>query len=80
MLAVTIGKLRVLFLSVVLVIPCLWHRRIESGDLASHAYNAWLAQLIEKGQAPGLYIAKQWKNIEVPGKRHLSASRFEIKY
>src|SRR5947209_11389334 len=56
-------KLRVLFLSVVLVIPCLWHRRIESGDLASHAYNAWLAQLIEKGQAPGLYIAKQWKNV-----------------
>src|SRR5882757_11116591 len=56
-------KLRVLCLSVVLVIPCLWHRRIESGDLASHAYNAWLAQLIEKGQAPGLYIAKQWKNV-----------------
>jgi len=56
-------KLRVLFLSVVLVIPCLWHRHIESGDLASHAYNAWLAQLIEKGQAPGLYIAKQWKNV-----------------
>jgi hypothetical protein len=56
-------KLRVLFLSVVLVIPCLWHRRIEAGDLASHAYNAWLAQLIEKGQSPGLYIARQWKNV-----------------
>jgi len=26
-------------------------------------YNAWLAQLIEKGQAPGLYLAKQWNNI-----------------
>jgi len=35
----------------------------RGGDLASHAYNAWLAQLIEKGQAPGLYIAKQWKNV-----------------
>ena len=56
-------KLRVLFLSVVLVVPCLWHRRIEAGDLASHAYNAWLAQLIEKEQAPGLYITKQWNNV-----------------
>jgi hypothetical protein len=56
-------KLRVLFLSVVLVIPCVWHRRIEASDVASHAYNAWLAQLIAKGQAPGLYIAKQWKNV-----------------
>src|SRR5258705_12578987 len=57
------SKLRILFLSVVLVIPCVWHRRIEAGDLASHVYNAWLAQLIGKGQAPGLYIAKQWKNV-----------------
>ena len=57
------SKLRILFLSLVLVIPCAWHRRIEAGDLASHVYNAWLAQLIEKGQAPGLYIAKQWNNV-----------------
>jgi len=57
------SKLRILFLSVVLVIPCVWHRRIEAGDLASHVYNAWLAQLIGKGQAPGLYIAKQWNNV-----------------
>jgi EpsG family len=57
------SKLCILFLSVVLVIPCGWHRRIEAGDLASHVYNAWLAQLIEKGQAPGLYTAKRWTNI-----------------
>ena len=57
------SKLRVLLLSAVLVVPCLWHRRIEAGDLASHVYNAWLAQLIEKGQAPGLYLAKQWNNV-----------------
>jgi hypothetical protein len=57
------SKLRILILSVVLVIPCVWHRRIEAGDLPSHVYNAWLAQLIEKGQAPGVYIAKQWSNI-----------------
>jgi hypothetical protein len=56
-------RLRVLFLSFVLVVPCVWHRRIEAGDLASHVYNAWLAQLIAKGQAPGLYIARQWHNV-----------------
>ncbi len=50
-------------ISALIVIPCVWHRRIEAGDLASHVYNAWLAQLIEKGQAPGLYIAKQWNNV-----------------
>ncbi len=31
--------------------------------MASHVYNAWLAQLIAKGQAPGLYITKQWNNV-----------------
>jgi hypothetical protein len=50
-------------ISVLILVPCWWHPRIEAGDLASHVYNAWLAQLIEKGQAPGLYIAKQWNNI-----------------
>jgi hypothetical protein len=53
----------ILAISAVVLIPCFWHRRIEAGDLASHVYNAWLAQLIEKGQAPGLYLAKQWDNI-----------------
>ena len=56
-------KLRILFLSAVLVVPCAWPRRIEAGDLASHVYNAWLAQLIAKGQAPGLYIGKKWNNV-----------------
>jgi hypothetical protein len=54
---------RVLAISVLLVVPCLWHQRIEAGDLGSHVYNAWLAQLISKGQAPGLYIAHQWNNV-----------------
>lgn len=53
----------ILILSAAALIPCFWHKRIEAGDLASHAYNAWLAQLIEQGQAPGLYIARQWNNI-----------------
>jgi len=56
-------KLRVLLLSVLLAVPCFWHRRIEAGDLASHVYNAWLAQLIEKGQAPGLYLVGRWDNV-----------------
>ena len=50
-------------ISALILVPCWWRPRIEAGDLASHVYNAWLAQLIEKGQAPGLYIAKQWNNI-----------------
>ena len=55
--------LRVLLLSGLLAVPCFWHRRIEAGDLASHVYNAWLAQLIEKGQAPGLYLVSRWNNV-----------------
>src|SRR6266403_4002806 len=55
--------LRVLLLFAVLAVPCFWHRRIEAGDLASHVYNAWLAQLIGKGQAPGLYLASRWNNV-----------------
>jgi hypothetical protein len=34
-----------------------------SSDLGSHLYNAWLAQLIRHGQAPGLYIARQYSNV-----------------
>src|ERR1700731_1093747 len=55
--------LQAVAISVGLLIPCLWHRRIEAGDLGSHVYNAWLAQLIERGQAPGLYLARQWNNV-----------------
>src|SRR5215475_8487435 len=52
----------VLYISAGLLLPCFWHRHIEAGDLGSHLYNAWLAQLIEKGQAPGLYLARQFSN------------------
>jgi len=55
--------LQVVAISAVLLIPCFWHRRIEAGDLGSHVYNAWLAQLIERGQAPGLHLARQWNNV-----------------
>lgn len=55
--------LAILAISALLIVPCVWHQRIEAGDLASHVYNAWLAQLIEKGQAPGLYLSNQWNNV-----------------
>ena len=56
-------KWLILVVSIAMIVPCLWHRRIEAGDLPSHVYNAWLAQLIEKGQAPGLYIVSKWNNV-----------------
>jgi len=50
-------------LSILLLIPCFWHSHIQAGDLGSHTYNAWLAQLTEQGRAPGIYLAWQWDNI-----------------
>jgi hypothetical protein len=55
--------IRILVISALILIPCFWHRHIEAGDLGSHVYNAWLAQLIEHGQAPGLRIAHPSTNI-----------------
>jgi hypothetical protein len=57
--------LRIVAISAILLVPCFWHKRIEAGDLASHTYNAWLAQLIERGSAPGLYLVQQWNNVLV---------------
>jgi len=55
--------LLILLISALLLIPCLWQPHIEAGDLGSHVYNAWLAQLIEQGMAPGLYTVPQWNNV-----------------
>ena len=52
-----------LLISFGLLLPCFWHARIEAGDLGSHVYNAWLAQLVEQGRAPGVYTVWQWDNI-----------------
>lgn len=49
--------------SLVVLIPCFWQARIQASDLSSHVYNAWLAQLIERGQAPGLSLAFQSNNV-----------------
>jgi hypothetical protein len=53
----------ILAVSAIVIIPCLWRRRIEAGDLPSHVYNAWLARLLEQGSAPGLYLQSQWTNM-----------------
>lgn len=55
--------LRILAISAAVLTPCFWHRHLEAGDLASHTYNAWLAELIARGQAPGLWLARQWNNV-----------------
>jgi hypothetical protein len=53
----------VALVSAVVVIPCVWQRHIEAGDLGSHVYNAWLAELVEQGKAPGVYVVTAWKNV-----------------
>ena len=53
----------VVLISILLLIPCFWHSRIQAGDLGSHVYNAWLAQLIEHHQVSGLTIVRQWNNV-----------------
>lgn len=55
--------LRVILISLAVLIPCVWQRHIEAGDLGSHIYNAWLAQLVSRGEAPGLYLANLWHNV-----------------
>jgi hypothetical protein len=52
-----------LAISAAVLAPCYWHRTIVAGDLGSHMYNAWLAQLVERGQAPGLWLAHRWNNV-----------------
>src|SRR5271156_1634597 len=49
--------------SIALLIPCFWQSRIQSADLSSHIYNAWLASQIHQGRAPDLWIASQSNNV-----------------
>lgn len=57
------GWIRIAVFSAFVLIPCFWQQRIEAGDLRSHVYNAWLVQLIQRGQAPGLWLATQRNNV-----------------
>ncbi|OFX26091.1 MAG: hypothetical protein A2V77_18425 [Anaeromyxobacter sp. RBG_16_69_14] len=52
-----------LLLSVGLIVPCFWRPIVSTADFQSHLYNAWLAQLIDSGRAPGLWIGAQWTNV-----------------
>ena len=49
--------------SLLLLLPCFWQSRIQSIDLYSHIYNAWLASLIAHNQAPGLWLSHQSNNV-----------------
>src|SRR5262249_33488604 len=66
----------ILALSVLLLAPCYWHPRIEAGDLGSHTYNAWLASLANRGQAPGLEVKPQFNNVLVDLSLSWLGSRF----
>src|SRR5205809_2530622 len=50
-------------LSMLVLLPVYWQPRVQAGDLSSHIYNAWLAQLIETGQTQGMVVVKQTTNI-----------------
>jgi hypothetical protein len=54
---------RIAAISGLLLVPCLWHREIEAADLGSHVYNAWLVQLIRRGQVHGLWIEHRANNV-----------------
>ena len=54
---------KLLATSALILVPCFWHREIVASDLGSHLYNAWLAQLIRHGQAPGLWLSHQHTNV-----------------
>jgi hypothetical protein len=53
----------VAIVSLILLVPCFWHSHIQAGDLGSHVYNAWLAELAQNGHAPGVYVVRQWNNV-----------------
>jgi hypothetical protein len=46
-----------------LVVPCFWQPIVSGFDLQSHLYNAWLAELISRGNIHGLWIGHQSTNI-----------------
>src|SRR5260370_26793015 len=57
------GLVRGVLVSLLVLVPCFWQNRIQAGDLSSHIYNSWLAQQIDQGKAPGLFIARQPSNV-----------------
>jgi hypothetical protein len=43
--------------------PCFWTSRIQAGDLGSHLYNAWLAQLARSGSLHGIFVGRLSTNV-----------------
>jgi hypothetical protein len=56
-------RARVCAICVLIATPCFWQSRVQAGDLSSHLYNAWLADLIGQGKAERLVIVPQWTNV-----------------
>src|SRR5579875_45706 len=54
---------RICAISAAVLVPCFWHHEIEADDLGSHLYNAWLVQLIHRGELPGLRVVHPWTNV-----------------
>jgi len=48
--------------ALLVVAPVFWVGPVQSMDVPSHTYNAWLAQLIRQGGLPGLWIEPMWTN------------------
>jgi hypothetical protein len=58
-----VGNRLYALVSLLLLLPVYWQPRVQAGDLSSHIYNAWLAQLIETGKAQGLLVVSHSTNI-----------------
>jgi hypothetical protein len=52
-----------LAVALLLAMPCVWQQHIEASDLASHLYNAWLANRVRAGVLQGLYVVPQYTNV-----------------
>ena len=57
------NPLAYVLVSIVALLPCYWGAHIQAGDLSSHIYNSWLAQLVEAGKLSGLVVANQATNV-----------------
>ena len=57
------NALALIAVSTLLVVPCFWHTHIQAGDLGSHVYNAWLAQLAQRHEVSGIVVVNQWNNV-----------------
>src|SRR5215469_1758376 len=57
------GRALYALLAAIVLVPCYWQPRIQAGDLSSHIYNSWLAQLVETQKPQGLVVVNQITNV-----------------